>query len=433
MTGPAPSPVDERTGLIRWVIDVPVEPGEPRLFNAAVMMADVGVYNGHGCYDNNGGSGLSREEARQAAIGEGLERYCCAVVDPGDLLCGSAEELGERQRVRGPADFALYHPRQVAGGPSVDRSAMVAWVPGWSLTGHEAVLVPACLVYMPYAPCFLDRGEQVVAPAVSTGLACATALDDAVLRGLYEVVERDAFMITWMNRLRVPAVDFATHPVLHRMYDEHLRRHGLRYHLFETTTDVPIRSFLCLLVDEMRDPPMICAGGAASLDPVRAAGKAMCEAVQTREWAKFLGRDGVAGDVGSDWAGVRTFEDHVRLYAYTDMSAAVDFLLNREPAHTPPDWRSGAVGESRTDLRTVVDVLAAAGHEAIALDLTTPDVRECGYSVARAIVPQLQPLDASHVHRFLGGHRLYEAPVRMGHAAVPTEFDDLNPCPHPYP
>jgi len=424
------SPVDDRTGLIRWVIDIPVEPGEPRLFNASVKMADVAVYNGRPCYDNNGGSGLSRDAARMAAVGEGLERYCCSVYDPADLLCGRFAYLAARYDVQDPAGFALFHPEQAGHGPD---DKVLAWTWAWSLTAARPVLVPACLVYMPYAPCFPSDGESVLAPAVSTGLACAATRDEAVLRGLYEAIERDAFMITWLNRLPVPEVDFATSPSLRALHDERLARRGLRYRLYETTTDLAVRSFLCLLADETRDPPMVCAGGAAGLDPVRAAGKAMCEAVQTREWAKFLGGPPAAG-YGPDFAGVRSFEDHVTLYAYTDMREALAFLVDR--AGPPPgraDWRSGAHGDPREDLRTVVAALAAAGCEALALDLTTVDVRDAGFAVIKALVPQLQPLDASHTHRFLGGTRLYEVPARLGYGPVPATTDAVNPFPHPYP
>src|SRR5262249_44444934 len=138
-------------------------------------------------------------------------------------------------------------------------------------------------------PHFREQGEQVAGPAISTGLSCAASVDEAVLKGICECVERDAFMITWMNRLPVPRVKIESHPQLRQLYEERLRRDGLHYVLLRTTTDIPIPSFLCLLIDERRSPPMICAGGATSLDPVHAAQKAMTEAVQTREWAKFLG------------------------------------------------------------------------------------------------------------------------------------------------
>lgn len=432
MSGNPLSPVDDRTGLIRWVFDIPTEPGEPKLFNASVKMADTARYNPQPCYDNNGGSGLTREEARGAAIGEGLERYCCSVYDSSDLLFGSAAELSRYHYLRRPSEFALFHQEQPGTYPRPTDDTRIAWAWGWSLTRCRPTLVPASLVYMPYFPCFSEQGEQVAGPSVSTGLACARSVDEAVLKGVYECIERDAFMIVWMNRLPVPRVEIDSHPYLVTLYEDRLRRDALRYELFRTTTDVQVSSFLCLLIDERRSPPMICAGGAAGLDPVRAAAKALTEAVQTREWVKFLGGNNRKFQFASDFGDIREFEHHVALYGYGDMLHAVEFLLD-ESSTCPADWENGSTGDVIRDLQHVVDLLAAMDLEVIALDLTTPDVRDCGFHVTRAIVPELQPLDADYLHRFMGGRRLYEVPQRLGYTECATKIESLNPYPHPYP
>jgi ribosomal protein S12 methylthiotransferase accessory factor len=427
------SPVDESTGLIRWVFDIPIEPGEPRVFNASIKMAEITRYNPQPCYDNNGGSGLTREQARSAAIGEGLERYCCSVFHPSELICGSVSELSRDFNLRRPSQFALFHPDQPGRYPESAEDTPVAWTWGWSLHRQEPVLVPACLVYMPYFPCFAERGERVVGPAVSTGLACADSLEEAVLRGIYESVERDAFMVTWCNRLSVSHVKIESHPKLQELYQHRLRRDKLRYVLLRTTTDIPLASFLCLLIDERRTPTMICAGAATDLDPVRAAGKAMTEAVQTREWAKFLGRGRRKFQFAADFSDIRDFEDHVALYAYGDMLHAVEFLLENSNGGIADCWDSESTGSAAGDLEKTISILAGLNLEIIALDLTTPDVAECGYRVTRAIVPELQPLDADYLHRFMGGRRLYEVPEKMGYKSGPTTIETLNPNPHPFP
>ena len=427
------SPVDDRTGLIRWVFDIPIEPGEPRIFNASVKMADITHYNLQPCYDNNGGSGLTREQARNAAIGEGLERYCCSVFDPLDLVCGSMAEIGRDQEICRPDNFAMFHPDQPGRHPAPDENTQLAWTWGWSLVRQRPLLVPACLVYIPYFPCFRERGEQVVGPAVSTGLACAGSIEEALLKGIYESVERDALMVAWLNRLPVPRVDIQSHPDLRQLYQERLRRDGLRYVVLRTTTDIPLPSFLCLLIDERRTPAMISAGAATDLNPVRAASKAMTEAVQTREWAKFLGSRGKKFQFAPDFSDIRDFEDHVALYAYGDMLHAVAFLVEEHNGNIADCWEDGSTGNARNDLEKTVSMLAALNLETIALDLTTPDVAECGYHVTRAMVPGLQPLDADYLHRFMGGRRLYEAPWKMGYKNSRTGIETLNPYPHPFP
>lgn len=435
MTRPAApgsvSPIDDRTGLIRYVVDIPVEPGEPEIFNASVKLADVAVYNDRSCYDNNGGSGLTRHQARGAAIGEGIERYCCSVYDAEDLLCGSVRALSSAHELCPPQRFALFHPHQPGGRSMPANDVPIAWAWAWATQRRRPVLVPASLVYMPYYPCFKEHGEQVVAPAVSTGLACADTLDRALLNGTYELVERDAFVIAWYNRMPLPKVDITSHDAVRRVYEHRFRREGLRYEVRRMTTDIRLPSYLCLLIDERRTPPMVCVGGATHLDPVTAVVRAMKEAVQTREWAKFLGRDRQFS-FAPDFSDIQDFEDHVALYAYGDMLHAVGFWLDDGPEE-PEDWVSLATGDPATDLRVAFSTLAYLGLEVLALDLTSADVKQCGYRVTRVMVPELQPLDASYEHRFLGGERMHDVPQRLGFTSTRSTLEDLNPYPHPYP
>ena len=44
----------------------------------------------------------------------------------------------------------------------------------------------------------------LLAPSTSSGLACHGSLEEASLSGLFELVERDAFMLVWSNRLSLP-------------------------------------------------------------------------------------------------------------------------------------------------------------------------------------------------------------------------------------
>jgi ribosomal protein S12 methylthiotransferase accessory factor len=426
------SPVDERTGLIRWVYDLPIQPGEPCIFNCAVKLAEVERYSGRPCYDNNGGCGLTLAAARGAAIGEGLERYSASCYNPADLIYGTASELSQKHRVCEPERFALYDPRQRLAAPSATSHTPLAWVWGYSLQRREPLLVPACLVYIPYQPAFRERGEVVIAPAVSTGQACAPSIEEALVNGICEAVERDAFMISWVNRLSLPRVDIEACAPLETLYRARFKRDGLSYALIDMTLDIEIPSRLCVLIDERCKPPMICVGGAASFDAVRAGVKAMLEAVQTREWAKFLGPARL-GNLREHFDEIRDFEDHVALYAYGDMRHALEFLLDGQPLGARERFSLRETGSPRDELDRAVTLLADNGLEVIAVDLTTTDVRESGHHVTKVLVPGLQPLDADYRYRALGGSRIYDVPLQLGFREARTRLEELNPFPHPYP
>ena len=61
-------------------------------------------------------------------------------------------------------------------------------------------MVPAALVFVPYQ---YRKGNQDVpiTQPISTGLACGCSYEEAAISGLCEVIERDAFTLTWQARL----------------------------------------------------------------------------------------------------------------------------------------------------------------------------------------------------------------------------------------
>ena len=76
--------------------------------------------------------------------------------------------------------------------------------PRWTGSGASGsraagpVLVPANLID--------GRPPDAILQATSNGAACHSSLHHAVLNGLYEVVERDAMMVTWLKHRSLPRV-----------------------------------------------------------------------------------------------------------------------------------------------------------------------------------------------------------------------------------
>jgi ribosomal protein S12 methylthiotransferase accessory factor len=249
---------------------------------------------------------------------------------------------------------------------------------------------------------------------------------------LYEVIERDAFSITWLNRLPVPKIKIESSPLIYKLVHEKLSRAHLDYSLYHLATDLDISCVLCVLIDNSRHPKMICSGGAAHLDPEKAAVKALIEAVQTYQWAKYLGKQSTPFVVAPDYSNINDFERHVFLYAYGDMIHAIRFLSNTKASVSFSEIPSGSSGNNSADLQRVLRAVQSRGHEVIAIDLTAEDVKSCGYRVVKVLIPAAQQLEGDHNHRFLGGSRLYEVPVALGYP-VRHGIESLNPDPHPYP
>ena len=290
--------------------------------------------------------------------------------------------------------------------------------------------MPAGLVYLPYHPWF--QGEGFIAEPTSNGLACGDSYEEAVFKGLCEVVERDAFMIMWLNRLPCPKIAVNSGSELDLLVQRHFSRPGLEYVLIDMTTDIATPSVLCILIDELASPSMIVAGGAAHPNIEHAATKAMLEAAHFLVATRYLKLAGY--EIKHNFDEVETFEDHAILYAFGDMLEAVEFLLSAPKGRSLQQVDALLGTPPRQQHQRCAQILIREGFEPVAVDLTTEDVAQLGFTVVRVLVPGLQPIEGCHRHRFLGGSRLREVPKRLGYADREIGTDDgFNPFPHPYP
>ncbi len=412
---PLESLVSPYVGVVRGVQEVLAAPEDVRLATVWCESAFPHALTG-------GGSGRTVRDARAAAIGEAVERYAACVVDRDACVVASARELG--LRAVDPDRFALFSELQyrTEGFPYVrfDRDTRVAWIEAVSLPDGEPAWLPAQLVHLAG-----HEDEQPICRTTSSGLACHDSVAGATLAALLELLERDAFMITWKARLSWPVLDLQGNDRLRMFERSFLRPTGLRWRAIDLSAfwDVPIVAAV------VRSGTSLGVGAAAAPTAERAVTKALDEAARVRTWAHALARTGEEPPAADD---VEEFDDHVRFYAHRCNTGRVDFLdgsPHLRDIERLPHLR-GSSDEERVD--AICRRLARRGVSAYAVDVTPPDVREAGLAVVRVVAPELCGLDVEHGARLLGGGRLYAEPVRLGMRA---HFDecDVNPDPHPFP
>lgn len=425
--------VSPHTGVIRRVEEVLAGAGEIPLVAITCETADLEVSAEGPVRRVGSGSGSSRESARAAALGEAVERYSASCPpSAADLVAGTARELGDE--AVDPARFALFGPAQYADqgfpyAPFAD-TTHVLWTRGWALPGGEPALLPAQLVYLSdaYGP------EPVrIASSTSNGLACHATPEEALLSGLLELVERDAFMIAWSNRLSLPRLSWDDDNELRAFEARYLAHTGLRYAAVDLSCFWDVPTALGVVRSDQAATGALGVGACAAPTIRTAVRKALDEACRVQAWASDL----LARDPGRvfapDATDVHDFDDHVHYYADRSRARAADFLdacpRTRDAGEVEP-----LTGGSVTALiHTVTQRLAARGCSAYAVDVTAPDIRAAGLAVARVVAPELCALDADHRARFLGGRRRYEAAFELGLSSRPLEPADLNPSPHPFP
>lgn len=425
--------VDPVTGIVPFITEVEYARSDPHVFVAVAESGDLASYGfpGGGRRISGSGAGLVYDDAYWAAVGETVERYCLQVIHPEDIVIATWQELVDRgENAVAPKRWALFDPSQ--HGKTIfsefNEHTPVAWVKAQSLTERRDCLVPACLVYFMMSHW---EGTKVVSPSFSTGAACARTTDEAILKGICEIVERDACMIVWRNQLPCPRVEIDPASSVYGIFREKFLRPGLEFAFFKTTLDLPIPSFLGVLLNLRHDPPRIVVGGACHPDPNKAVLKTLLELAQGLQWMNHLGDQ--TFPVQDGFANVNTFEDRMRLYTYGNQANAFQFLFDHPKVLKLSNIRSVDLGDDRANVCYCRDELAKRNIELLALDVTSADVAEAGLSVIKVLSPECEPMEGDHRMPFLGGKRWREVPVQLGFCATTPSLSGVNPYPHPYP
>lgn len=433
-------------GLIRVLERIHKDVEEPEMpFIVRSELANARFLSGKDGFIGCSGKAMTPLGASDGALGEALERYASLTWDPPGRRSAVRSELDGSSL--DPRDLVLFAEDQYDGLPysPYRPDTVLDWVPARSLVTNEAVWVPLLGTHLGYD---VPQHGAYLFPATSNGFAAGATLRDAVLGGLLEVIERDAFLRAWAHRLpgrRSPAASVPDDDV-RRITDAYARR-GVHIDVHRLPTDTT--ACVVMAVGWSEEAPAAVVGLGADQDPVCAARGAVFEVGQVRPALRArLRHPGTTErlrELVADPAAVRDLEDHDLLYADPATAAAgLGYLLKApsepwdEPtapagAPTPAAGRASAAARPGTAaaLSTLVDSLAAVAGDVLYTDVTTADVADLGVSVARGIVPGFQPIHFGASEWRLGGRRLYTMPAALGLTPTFATRADLNLAPHP--
>lgn len=381
--------VDERLGPVTLL-------GERESFPAPYYLAalcDTSVFGDGEANEHAAGVADNWDAAFVKAIGEALERCCAAIYETEDFEVASPD---------GPMTAeTVVHPDQFVR-PDRELPAELSWVDGVSLPDESPVVLPAEFVVFP-------PDDDVLAPAITTGLGLGNSSAEAILSGLYETVERDATMLAWYSTfeplaLQVNDPDFQT--LAKRARAEDLEVTAL---LVTQDIDVPV---VAVAVHREGEWPKLAFGSSADLDAASAATGALEEALQNWMELRSMGPEG-SQEAGGAIARYADFPREVHDFVDPETVIPADSVGPNDLPDSP-----GA------ELDLLVGAVTDVDMTPYVSGLTTRDVRQLGFEAVRVLVPGAQPL-------FLGdsyfGERARTVPRELGYRP------EFNAPPHPFP
>jgi ribosomal protein S12 methylthiotransferase accessory factor len=367
------------------------------------------------------GKGLTEESAMLGAIGEAVERYCAAHVAPGGTHRAAYASLGDEAVP--PADFVLYSDAQRArvdlGFWHWKAEDEILWTRVDELGSGAQLWVPSAFIYLTYAS---DRTQDLICAPSSSGCAAGPDRNSAIRSAILELVERDAFMITWLCRL--PAVEIETTGIGGIIGEicATYQRWGTEIRAFALPTDMTATVVMAVALDRSGAGPAAVVGLGCEMSPADALRKSLFEICQMHEPLRQRNKEGDATRLNA-YADVKTLDDHAAYFFPRDHFHELDFLLNSARKIRIGDLADHSGTSIEDDLRILARGVAACGCRAFYCDLTTPDLDAYPIRVVRALITHLQPISFGYGLERLGGRRLYDR------GGIPEA--SLNRCPHP--
>ncbi|MER6197076.1 TOMM precursor leader peptide-binding protein [Streptomyces sp. NPDC001586] len=429
---------DERFGPVRLL---------RRSEDSAFSLTSAIVTDGRSVDDGGHGRARTFADSERIALFEAVERY--AGMRPTGRrtdLRASFAALGPDQALD-PERLGLPDPAHHGhpGSPTVPYTPDLPlhWVRGWSLTHRRPTAVPEHVAYWDVpGP---DRTRVVYES--SNGCGLGNSPEEAALYGLFEVAERDAFLMAWyaatpLRRVRLPADDTDT-----LLLADRAAAAGYRLLLLDATNDfaVPAVLAVCRYEGDRPDAPRMFLAAGAHHDPRAAIRSAVAEVVTNvleaphRSFAEGGPRDPERLRPMLERPElVLTLDDHVGLSTLPEAAPRLEFLFADTPTVPVAEAWPGAPAPvpDLSDLLTrTVERLARAGLEVITVDQSEPGLRErFGLHCVKAVVPGALPMTFGHVNRrTLGLPRLLEVPHRLGRTTRPGRHGQLPLHPHPFP
>ncbi len=391
------------------------------------------------------GQAQSLRDSERYGLLEGLERYAgqfprarsADIFDTYENLAPDALD---------PRACGEYAPEFYAGHAEYyapfDPATPMHWTWGHSLRDGRPILVPEQLVF------YLDRRPyKKFVQECSNGCASGSCTEEAILHAMLELLERDAFLLSWHGAARLPEIDLAScRDPRTRFMADRVARLGYTMRLFDMRADLPVPAVMA--VGERRDgsPGTLCFGAGAGFDPEEAVRSAMSETASYVPGfdERVMGREPILRAMVDDYDLVHELTHHSGLYGLPEMAEHAGFLFDAPQVRSLQELHAGWLAERPSgldltdDVRYLTERFTRLGSDVIVVDQTCPEQETVGVRTVSVIAPGLIPIDFGwqrqrvlrhpRLRDFLAGRLDTVQPPGSGFG--PT---GLHVRPHPFP
>lgn len=416
-----------QTGIISSMRMVPGYADEPIKYQWSVTTA------GKHKSISGGLSQTSSDDALVAALAEAMERFLWFECDDffiNKKTC-SVEEMKS-------SSLNFIHPDEFVGISHTTRKqsenerlkynvkSVFTWIESVSLTDEKKYYVPAQLATSGHKSNFSQ--EPIIRLPITTGLATWTNRQGALLRGILEVVERDAYMISWLNQLSLPQInlnDLLTNDKELNNLINDCEKFGFKARASILPTDLPTYVVLASVEDTLGHKPGIIIGLKAGQSLSKTVSGALLEALRMRQNYRHK------IDSGNNWDENRDPKtiNHTERILYWGKPSRNSLLkkLHADEIRnfTPQAWDQ----ESDHDhYHRLVDWLKTNSYQTLAVSLGNSKKNISPWNIEMVLIPRMQPMHQNEAMPYFEGERIETIPKKFAFEIPERVYQE----PHPF-
>lgn len=402
---------------------------EPKFWYYSASINDKHLKH-DGAHFHSKASGVSfffQENAVVKALAESIERYNNFAFFTKDVSSVSSYLKLKRDAIN-PKEFIYFSEKQLRKGNykkfRIDDNSLFRWTEMKSLKGKKSCLVPCQIIYLSYQPI---KREPIIYPSISTGAAGHSNLQSAILSGIYEVLERDAFMIYYLNKLKPRRYDlFSSDNKKIRSLLKITQRYHLQIFSLDIVTDLGIPAVASVVIDNSGLSKAVSVGLKCHLDTETAIVGSINEAFHTRTWIREAYIENPKNISKTELIKDSSIKNR-GLFWYSPKSIRkLNFLIsNLDSIKIQPLENKLSLKAQILKLRKALE---EKDYEVYYKDITSKYFKDIPFKTVKVVIPGMQPVYLNEKYPLQGGKRLRSVSSNLGYDSK----GELNTYPHPF-
>lgn len=264
---------------------------------------------------------------------------------------------------------------------------------------------------------YFAKAKNLISDASSNGAAAHTSREEAIYRAICELIERDADLIFYLNKISPPRfdlenVDDAEIALVAKMF----REKNLEFYALDFTTDIGVSVVASLLIDRAGTGPAVVVAGKADFDLKNAILGSASEAVKIWRARRALRGAGKLSGGRNFWAEISSIK-------------YIEFFMQGEKRRITAGNQT--ILSEKEKLEKVSEYFKKNNIKITVTDITIPEAASAGFYACKVFIPALQKLYFEEKNKILA-KRVFDVPIALGYLKKPLAEAELNQLPHPY-